>query len=142
MPIASARTNSDLDGVLQDWHAWESQYTPTRGFATRALVVGEFRISRQYDDSNGALDDDLHNRRMRDVAFEVGELPTDQRYAICDYTKGLSVGGAMVWRNPRLPSDDAERLTILRQAKQALIAKLVGRGILIEEKELQLECAR
>lgn len=124
------RTLSELDDILQQWHHWQGSYTPVRGYNARALVCGDYRTSRQYDDANGALDDALHDERMRTVSFEVAELPDMMRYSIADDARALCLGAALR-HNPRLPDDRTQREAIRITARSALTVRLTKRGIMV-----------
>lgn len=93
--LAEAERNAVLDDVLSEWHAWQLRARVGRGFSGRSPVVGEFRISRQWDDVNGALDDDLDAMRMRQVDFEVTQLADPWRSAIYALARSASTGTAV-----------------------------------------------
>lgn len=117
-----------LDGLLAQWHQWQRQAT-TRGFNSRALVCGEYRTSRQYDDANGALDSDLEHRTMKQVDFQVLQMLDPYKAAIYANARALA-SGAMVWSSPRLPQDPAERQAVVIQARGILVRRLQGVGVL------------
>jgi hypothetical protein len=125
------RNDSDaiLDDILIRWHQWPGAGKVGRGFNNRALVCGDYRTSRQYDDSNGALDDDLENRRMSQVDFEVSQMKDPHRAAIYCLARALVIG-AQVFNSPRLPADRAERDAIVRQARALLTNRLLASGVM------------
>jgi len=125
------RNDSDaiLDDILIRWHQWQGGAKVGRGFNNRALVCGDFRVSRQHDDLNGALDDDLENTVMRQVDFEVSEMRDPFKAAIYCLARALVVG-AQVFTSPRLPADKAERDAILRQARIILVGRLLSAGVM------------
>lgn len=118
-----------LDDILCRWHQWASRGSVARGYAGRALVVGDYRISRQYDDQNGALDDDLEHATMKTVDFQVNEMRDPWRAAIHANARALVVGSA-VWSSPRLPSDRLKRLHVIAEARVRLTERLISAGVL------------
>lgn len=117
-----------LDDLLARWHRWQSDHVG-RGYNRRALVVGEYVTSRQYDDSNGALDDRLDNMQMRAVEFAVGQMVDPYKAAIYAQARALHVGVA-VFNSPRLPVDPCERMLIVAGARQILTARLQSAGVM------------
>lgn len=122
-----AITDEALDSILSEWHAWASADGVGRGFPSRAVACGNFRISRQYDYDNGVLDGDIDNTRMRDVDFQVREMQDPHRSAIYANAKALCTGFA-VWRHPRIAPEDQERIT--GEARAILSGRLTAAGIL------------
>lgn len=120
---------AELDDILSRWHHWQSSYRGTRGFNSHSLVTGDFRVSRQWDDQNGALDADIESDQMQCVDFQVSEMIEPYRAAIHVQARGLSVG-YMVFNNPRLPSDPVERDRVFGQARTMLIDRLTRAGIM------------
>lgn len=118
-----------LDDILSRWHSWQGGYKDVRGFKGRALVVGDFRISRQYDSENGALDDDIEDQTMRQVDFEVTEMPDPYRSAIYAQARALSLGVA-VFGSARLPADPKQRAAVLGLARVMLIKRLLSAGVM------------
>lgn len=127
----SARDDTDavLDGILAQWHQWAQTSRHVRGFNGRSLVAGEYRTSRQYDDENGALDDALDERRMKQVDFEVSQMADPFRSAIYANARALVVGCA-VFVHPRLPADREERQRVIVTARVQLVRRLVSAGVL------------
>ena len=122
-------TEAILDDILSRWHHWVSHARMVKGFAPRALVCGEFKISRQYDDANGALDSDLEDSAMAAVDFQVSEMADPYRTAIHCNARNLSLG-LSVWSSPRLPQDRAERAAIVVTARCILSKRLTSAGVL------------
>ena len=118
-----------LDDILCRWHQWASGGSVASGYASRALVCGDFRVSRQYDDVNGALDDELDHATMKSVDFQVSEMRDPWRSAIHANARALVVGAA-VWSSPRLPADRVERLRVIADARVELTRRLILAGIL------------
>lgn len=122
-------TSDLLDDLLCRWHEWSSHASVGRGHASRSLVVGEYRTSRQYDDWNGALDDELENRTCKAVDFAVNGLADLWRVAIHTEARNLAAGYE-VFVNPRLPEDRASRRAVTQTARAALIVRLRDAGVI------------
>ena len=118
-----------LDDVLSRWHQWASGGSVARGYGSRSMVCGEFRVSRQYDDVNGALDDELEHATMKTVDFQVSEMRDPWRSAIHANARALVVGAA-VWSSPRLPADSVQRLHVIAEAREQLAGRLLAAGVL------------
>jgi hypothetical protein len=127
--MVAADRAAALDDILSRWHSWQGGFKAVRGFKGRALVVGDFRISRQYDADNGALDDEIEDAVMQQVDFEVNEMGDPHRSAIYALARALSLG-LMVFSSARLPADPREKQIIINTARGILIARLVGAGVI------------
>lgn len=127
--MVAADRAATLDDLLSRWHSWQGGFKATRGFKGKALVVGDFRISRQYDSDNGALDDDLENLTMGAVDFQVAEMVDPYRAALYAQARELCTGIA-VWTSARLSSDKAEREATTKVARQLLTTRLVSSGVM------------
>lgn len=120
---------SELDQILSDWHEWAQAYKPARGFKNRALVVGDYLISRQYDSDNGALDQELDNKTMETVDFQISELQEPYRSAIHCEAKNIHAGNE-VFISPRLPTAKGERDAVIGVARRMLVGRLQSAGVL------------
>ena len=118
-----------LDDLLSRWHGWMQGEKTGRGHAERSLVCGDYRVSRQYDDSNGALDDELHAMRSRQVNVEVRRMEEPHRSAIYVNARNLHTGRD-VWVSPRLPESKVERLAVITVARGMLVRLLVSSGVM------------
>ncbi len=118
-----------LDDILSRWHSWAQGQGGTAGHARRSAGMEQYRPSRQYDDTNGALDSDLEHMRCKQVDFDVRQLPQPHQTAIYVDARNLCTGVA-VWGNPRLPSDPAERQVIVLEARNMLTKRLLASGVL------------
>lgn len=127
--MLTADEDQILDDLLSRWHHWAAQAKGVKAWAPKALVCGEFRISRQYDDVNGALDDDIEDERMRAVDFQVTEMADPWRSAIYALARNLCTGLA-VWSSPRLPVDPACRAAVVTEARVRLAQRLVVAGVM------------
>lgn len=118
-----------LDSLLCQWHQWGSVSRLGKGFNTKALVCGDYRISRQYDDVSGALDADLDDHTMRVIDFQVSEMQDPYRSAVYFLAKALTVGNS-AFRSPRLPEDKIELNMVLDTARSQLTKRLVSVGVM------------
>ena len=121
-----------LDDLLRRWHAWQRQAGVTvavRGYAPRALVLGDYRGTRQYDAENGTLEASLEDRTMRAVETAVRSIEAPWRDAIYEQALNLAVG-RQVWRSSRLPPTDTERSQVIRQARRMLMVRLRLSGVM------------
>ena len=122
-------TQASLDDLLIRWHVWASSAKLVRGWAPKALVCGEYRVSRQYDDWNGALDEALENAQMRAVDFQVSEMAEPYRSAVHQMARALHVGVA-VFISPRLPADREARVIIVDAAREMIAKRLQAAGLI------------
>lgn len=120
---------AELDDLLSRWHQWQQGERVARGYAPKALVVGNFRSSRQYDDANGQLDADLEHRTMRVLDHQVREMAEPWRAALYADARACMLGIA-VFTSPRLPADRQERERIVQQARRQLAARLSVVGVM------------
>lgn len=118
-----------LDSLLCQWHQWAGHFRGVRGYASKALVCGDFRVSRQYDDLSGALDDELDNVTMKAIDFQVSEMVEPYKAAIYALAKNLTVGNE-VFISPRLPANKAARDMVTAQARNIITARLISAGVL------------
>jgi len=128
MRAATAEIDATLDDLLIRWH----QFSPGRvgrGFNDRTLVAGDYQISRQYDDCNGALDDAIEATILRQVGYEIEQLQPLHRIAIHALARALVVG-CEVFMSPRLPEDRDARAALVRVARDELTARLVAAGVM------------
>lgn len=123
-------SSASLDSLLARWHEWQQQYQPVKGYASRSLVVGEYRSGRDRDSDDGTLDNHLDDSAMRSVEFHVGEIADPWRAALYQEAKNLAVGAA-VFTSPRLPADRLERHEIIQEARQRLSLRLLSAGVLL-----------
>lgn len=118
-----------LDDLLCRWWQWKAPIQPSKGHRSTAAGFQSFRVTRQYDDQNGALYDDEEQEIMRAVEREVNFLETHHRTVIYVMARALYVG-ALAFTSPRLPSDKAERERAVRQARGCLAARLISAGLM------------
>lgn len=121
-----------LEDLLSRWHHWQLGARVGRGFNDRAVVAGEHRTSRQYDDANGALYDDEESDRMRTFQANVDEITQRDGIAgaaLYQLARARYVG-VSVFNAPRLPTDPEARQRVLDGARGWLILRLVNAGLL------------
>ena len=124
-----ADADATLDDILARYHHWASSSRMGKGYAPRALVCGNYKTSRQYDDQNGALDSDIEGQIMKAVDFQISEMTDPHRSAIYCLARNLWTGRT-VWLSPRLPDDVAQRSQIIADARLQLTKRLTAAGIL------------
>ena len=117
-----------FDELLVMWHQWQTERV-TRGWHRRALVVGDYRVTRQYDDQNGKLDAEIEHGLMKCVDFQVSEIVEPYRSALYCLAKALTIG-VTVFTSPRLPSDKVERELIVVSARRIGIDRFHKAGLL------------
>jgi hypothetical protein len=120
-----------LEDLLSRWHHWQTEQgkSTARGHAARSTVVGDYIVSRQYDDENGALYDDEENIAMRAVQSNVDNMTEPYRSAAYVMARSLCLGTS-AFSSPRLPQFAAERDRVLAHARQWLILRLVSGGLI------------
>jgi hypothetical protein len=120
-----------LDDLLSRWHHWQTEqgHSTARGYASRSQVVGDYIVSRQRDDWNGALYDDEENVAMRAVQANVDNMTEPYRSAAYVLARSLCLG-TTAFTSPRLPQFPAERDRVLAHARQWLVLRLVSGGLI------------
>lgn len=118
-----------LDDLLSRWDHWLHPVTVSRGHASSSAGCGLYRTSRQYDDENGALDEQVEHQVMQGVQGCVERLETEQRVAIHIEARNVRLG-VSVWRSPRLPADEREARAVISGARFRMIELLCGAGLM------------
>jgi len=116
-----------LDELLKLWHRWQSSYRLKTGYPGTAAGCDQYRASRQYDDTNGALDEDADTAMAKAIDAEVSRMKDPHRTAIHVEARNLSAW--RVWRSPRLPGDPVELARITTEARAMLWERLVNAGV-------------
>jgi len=122
-----------LDLLLSQWHEWCCHSKTVRGFSPVSAGFDQYRTSRQYDDTNGALDDALDGNTMKVMDFQIWQMEADHRHAIQHEANRLSRNlppGADVFISPRLPKDRRIRHSLILEAKSFLTKRLHNAGVL------------
>jgi hypothetical protein len=114
---------SDVDAILDDllrsWH-FRCQLDDAEGYYRVNPACLMFRSSRQYDDSNGALDSDNRNTVLEAFDAAVFRLEQPYLYAIQVQARNLATG-SWVWRHPRLPEPGPKLAEIVSVARRELM---------------------
>lgn len=118
-----------LNDLLSRWHAWASDWRTALGFPTEAAFAHQYRTSRQHDDGNGALDQDVDNIVMAGVDGCINAIEQPWRNALQINARNLHTGVA-VWRSPRLPKDELARALLVSDARALLLKELRARALL------------
>lgn len=105
-----------LDELLRAWHLHEVRTPPETGWYVESPSCKQYRASRQYDAENGALDDDMRARMLREVGYVLERMRDPWRAAIYAHARNLATGLA-VWNSPRLPRDPTARAIVLVEAR-------------------------
>jgi hypothetical protein len=126
--MLQAERDAQLDDILSRWHHWAIAYQAPHGYPPTAAGFDQYRVSRQYDDENGALDKEIELKVMRTVNFQITEMAEPFRSAIYCNARNL-YSGVSVWRSPRLPADDIERARVVVTAREMLSKRLTMAGV-------------
>ena len=102
--------NDEIIDLLTLWWRYESQYNPVRGFSPECSSTRGYRASRQYDDSNEAMETDLRGRKAREVGHIIANIPDPWRTALHIFARNR-VLGIDVWSSPKLPGDRCREIT-------------------------------
>lgn len=122
---------SDLDSLLNDllasWHRWARGYQHVGGIGTSPMFHG-MKPSKTRDDDD-AVDGAIDNSRMEAIDCQVMQMEPVHRTILQLQARNL-VAGVSVWSSPRLPVDPMERAVILMEARNRLLRRLIGYGII------------
>lgn len=120
--------DGSLDSLLADWHRWCAQEIHGTGYPAETPACRLYRVSRQWDDANGALDQDADNLLMAGVNYCVSRLHDPHRTAIHIHARNLACR-VSVWRSARLPADDMARAIIVAEARTMMLRELQAEGL-------------
>ena len=133
MTDTEERPEIDLNQVLNDlltrWHAWSSSYSFGKGYPSVDSACRDSRTSRQYDDTNGALDASVENKIMEAFDAAVWTIPQPHLTALQFQARNFH-SRQSVWTSPRLPEDEIERGVILMEARNMLMKALARSGVM------------
>lgn len=118
-----------LDDLLSRWDHWLHPVRVGRGHNSSAAGCGLYRVSRQYDDENGALDDQIEHRVMLGVQACVERLLAREQAAIHVDARNQRLGQSE-WRAPLLPATEPESRAAIAAARVRLIQLLTGAGLM------------
>lgn len=117
-----------LDDLLSRWFHYTKQYKLTAGIGGQPM----FRYTqrpRGGQTVEALLDDDAERGQMEGVDFQVSEMQDPYRAAIYILARNLSTGRS-VWLSPRLPTDPLERATVVAEARNQIIKRLMAVGVM------------
>ncbi len=128
-----------LDDLLACWHRWAAGYSPVPTSGADPMFKN-VKITKAWDSTSDAYDEDLNARAMEAVDCQVNELPDDDgkakggpnrayRSAIHAHARNLHTG-VSVWASPRLPRDPIERGIVLMEARNMLTRRLRDAGVM------------
>lgn len=117
--------DATLDELLKLWHRWQSSYRLKSGYPGTAAGCEQYRASRQYDDVNGALDQDADTAMCHAIDAEVSRMPDPHRTAI--HVEARNLCSVRVWKSARLDPAKAAQYTL--EARVMLWGRLVNAGV-------------
>lgn len=127
----AARADEALDDLLSRLHfaLMSRPQRVSRRLPSKSPTVGQYLVSRQYDDDNGALYDDEDAALIDKVEYAILQIAEPGRSALYAQARTLCLGTA-AFTSPRLPADERARAHILEAARALLMAHLVAAGLL------------
>lgn len=117
-----------LDSLLSEWHSW-ARAEPLQPMRCADPMFRNAKSSKGWDSTSDVIEDEIRDKTMKAIDFQVGEMLEPHRSAIYIHARNCCTG-RNVWLSPRLPSDPIERGVILLEAKNALMRRLLGAGIM------------
>lgn len=120
---------ASLDALLIIWHTWSSADQVGQGYPSEAPGCKLYRVSRQYDTDNGALDGEVDAALGAAVDALVNQMQDPYRTAIHINARNLKTQ-VSVWSSGRLPFDPVERARIVAEAREQIARKLQAHGLL------------
>lgn len=116
-----------LDDVLVRWHWWAASERDGAGYPAETSYCRMYRASRQYDDSNGALDAGIEGKLMQAVDSAIHQLARLERIALAIDARNLATG-CRVWSSAALP-DGEGLVALMAEARLNLREALEGAGL-------------
>jgi hypothetical protein len=123
------RLQADLDYWLARWWSARDRPSASEGYPAVSAYLKNYRTSRQHDDTNGALDQDIDAMVIAQVDHDISAMEADSRLAISYEACRLSLGVA-VFMLQRLPADRAELAALVLMARNNLTMRLLASGVL------------
>lgn len=117
-----------LDSLLSEWHSWARAET-LQPMRCADPMFRNAKSCKGWDSTSDVIEDEIRDKTMKAIDFQVGEMPEPHRSAIYIHARNCCTG-RNVWVSPRMPSDPEERAVILLEAKNALMRRLLGAGIM------------
>ena len=122
---------SQVDEWLKMWHSWSSSVRAVSGYPGVAAGCSLYRPSKQYDDTNGALDAAADRAEAEDVDSVIRKMPPLNQSALSMEARNLC--SVRVWSSARIPSEDAKR--VVAESRQMLWDGM-SYAELVDEKKL------
>lgn len=116
-----------LDDVLVRWHWWAASERDGAGYPAETSYCRMYRTSRQYDDTNGALDAGIEGKLMQAVDNAIQRLERLERIALSIDARNLATG-CHVWSSAALPNGE-ELVTLMAEARLRLREVLEEAGL-------------
>lgn len=121
-------TRQLLDDILAEWHWWCRAYRYAAGVG-RQPMFAEALSSRNHETQYEIAENQIESGRMEAVDFHVNELRPEYRTALQINARNI-VTGRSVWKSARLPEAIEERAVLLADARNALMRRLIGAGVI------------
>lgn len=97
--------------LLALWHRWSKASDRVgRGYQSVSCGFGAYRVSRQYDDANGAIDDAADMSLARAVDGVISKIDQPWRTALHVEARNIDAP-ARVWATARIDLADLQRVT-------------------------------
>lgn len=126
---ATQTLEASLDALLIIWHTWASAEQVGQGYPSEAPGCKLYRVSRQYDTDNGALDGEVDSTLAAAVDALVSQMIDPYRTAIHMNARNLKTR-VHVWSSGRLPFDPVARAKIVADARTQIMRKLQSAGLM------------
>lgn len=120
--------NEILDDLLSRWHSWARSYSPIPTCGADPMFRNA-KSAKGWDTTDQVVEDELNDKTMKAIDFQVGEMEDPHRSAIHIHARNCCTG-RNVWLSPRLPADPMERAVILMEAKNLLTRRLLSAGVM------------
>ena len=117
-----------LDDLLSRWHSWARSYSPVPTCGADPMFRNA-KSAKGWDTTDQVVEDELNDKTMKAIDFQVGEMADPHRSAIYIHARNCCTG-RNVWLSPRLPADPLERARILGEAKSMLTRRLLSAGVM------------
>lgn len=122
-----------VDGLLKDWHQWQTGYSPVPVCGSDPMFRNA-KSGKGWDSTSEVIQDELYGSTMETIDFVVSQMldiPQTQPYrsAIYAIARNLRVG-CNVWMSPRLPKSAEARAVVIMEARNMLARRLMDAGVL------------
>lgn len=120
--------NDILDSLLSEWHQW-ARSEPLQPSRCADPMFRNAKSSKGWDSTSEVIEDEIRDKTMKAIDFEVSEMKDPYRSAIYIHARNCYTG-RKVWTSPRLPEDLMECALIVMEAKNELTRRLLSAGIM------------